>query len=135
MATADVPSNGYPKGKVQDFVKRIENVEEEIASAKGIFMRKVGKLREDQKDVYEEAKGAGIPRKALRKVIKVRKLESDAEAVREELEGDEIDQFDLLRFALGDLDDESVRDAALARAKKRKEETGDVDDLGEDTKH
>jgi uncharacterized protein (UPF0335 family) len=137
MAAADgVPSNGYPKGKVQDLVKRIENVEDEIASAKGIFMRKCAKLREDQKDIYEEAKGAGIPRKALRKVVKVRKLESDAEAVRDELETEEQDQFDLLRHALGDLDDDKVKEAALARMKKRAAEEGDVEALAEgDTKH
>ena len=121
MADA-IPSNGYPKGKVTDYVKRFENVEEEIASAKGVFMRKCAKLRKDQADILDEAKSNGIPRKALRKVLKARRLERDAEAVREDLETEEQDQFDLLRHALGDLDDDKVVNMALARAKKRADE-------------
>lgn len=139
MASTDaIPSNGYPKGKVQDYVKRFENVEEEIATAKGSFMRRVGKFRQDQADILEEAKSNGIPRKALRKVLKARKLERDAEAVREDLETEEQDQFDLLRHALGDLDDDKVVNMALARAKKRASEEEAVDSTageGEKTKH
>jgi hypothetical protein len=39
-----------------------------------------------------------------------------------------------LRHALGDLDDDSVKEAALARAKKRAEETSAVENLGKGPK-
>lgn len=129
------PSNGYPKAKVKDYVARIENVQDQITDAHMKYMTKVGKLKEDQNDILDEAKSNGIPKKALRKVIKTRELEAKVEAIREDLEGDEQDQYDLLRFALGDLDDDNIKDAALARAKKKREAEADVDQLGKETAH
>ena len=134
MADDGVPSNGYPKGKVKDYVSRWENVQEDIQTAHMAYMTKVGRLKEDQSDILEEAKSNGIPRRALKKVLKTRELQRKVEAIREDLEGDEVDQYDLLRHALGDLDDDTVKEAALARAKKRAEEQAPVDELGKGAK-
>jgi uncharacterized protein (UPF0335 family) len=134
MADDGVPSNGYPKGKVKDYVSRWENVQEDIQTAHMAYMTKVGRLKEDQADILEEAKSNGIPRRALKKVLKTRELQRKVEAIREDLEGDEVDQYDLLRHALGDLDDDTVKEAALARAKKRAEEQAPVDELGKGAK-
>lgn len=62
---------GNAASRLAAFVERIENLEDEIKGAK-----------EDQKEVYSEAKGVGFDTKILRKVIKRRKM--DREKVMEE---------------------------------------------------
>lgn len=55
------------KERLKSFVERIENLEDE---KKG--------LSEDIRDVYSEAESAGFDKKALREIIKLRKI-SNAE--------------------------------------------------------
>lgn len=51
---------------LRSFVERVENVEGEIAA-----------LSEDRKDIFGEAKAAGLNVKALKKVIAIRKKDQD----------------------------------------------------------
>lgn len=137
MADLTVPGNGYPKGKVRDFVKRIEDCEEEILKHKTTFMNRAKKIKGDINDVLDEAKEElGISKKVLRGVVKRRALAEKAEGIRDKFEEDEMDQYDLVRDALGELDDEQVREEALARANARKEdERAAMKDLEEETAH
>jgi len=48
------------------FVERIERIENDITS-----------LKEDEKEIYSEAKSAGYDVKALRQIIKIRKADPD----------------------------------------------------------
>lgn len=48
------------------FVERIERVENDITS-----------LKDDEKEIYSEAKSAGYDVKALRQIIKIRKVDPD----------------------------------------------------------
>lgn len=48
------------------FVERIERIEEDIHS-----------LKDDEKEIYSEAKSAGFDVKALRQIIKIRKTDPD----------------------------------------------------------
>lgn len=50
--------------ELQQFIDRIENVEDEIALA-----------REGLKDVYAEAKARGYDTPAIRKIVKIRKMD------------------------------------------------------------
>jgi uncharacterized protein (UPF0335 family) len=128
-------TNGYPATIVKGFVKEIETLEDEATKIRLNAMGKIDKIREQQGDVYDAAKEKGIPKRALRRVIKVRALEAKAEKAREDLEQDEQDSFDLLRLALGDLEDTELGKAAMARmAARSKEEEANVDELA-DTKH
>lgn len=48
------------------FVERIERIENDITS-----------LKDDEKEIYSEAKSAGYDVKALRQIIKIRKVDPD----------------------------------------------------------
>lgn len=126
----ETPTNGYPKEKVNGFVAEIETHLDEIEGLQIEYMNDCRKVREQITAIYKEAKEQGLPKKELRKVVKVRELERRADKVREDLEPDEQDRFDLLRHALGDLDDDSIREAAMARAKRKQEGDSAVDSLG-----
>jgi uncharacterized protein (UPF0335 family) len=128
---ARAPGNGYPATVVKGFVKEIETLEAEATDIRFKAMQKIEKIKEQQGDIYDAAKEKGIPRKALRTVIKVRQAEAKVEKLRNDLEEDEQDSFDLLRLALGDLEDTELGKAAMARmAERKKEEESAIDDIG-----
>lgn len=64
---------GIAGGRLKSFIERIERLNEEKAA-----------LGEDIKEVYAEAKGVGFDTKIIRKVISLRKI--DSEKRREEAE-------------------------------------------------
>jgi len=72
MATAaaeqeqDQPATRFAKDHLKAFVERIERLEEEKKA-----------LADDIRDVYGEAKATGFDVKALRKIIKMRKEDTD----------------------------------------------------------
>jgi len=120
-STGPAPSNGYDPEKVKNYVDQIESLHADIASIMGAALNECKQVHSDIKLVLDEAKdNDGIPKKALRKVIKARSLERKAAEVREDLEGDDQDSFDLIRHALGDLGDTPLGAAALERAQSRK---------------
>ena len=113
-AVKPAKSNGYDPDKVNNAVARIETLKADIASIMGNALNECRSIHQDIKAVYQEAKDAhGIPKKALRSVIKAREFERKAEQVREDLEGDDQNDFDLIRHALGDLADTPLGKAAL----------------------
>jgi uncharacterized protein (UPF0335 family) len=70
--TADV--GGVAGKRLKSFLDRIERLEEE---KKG--------LADDIKDIYAEAKGTGFDVKTMRKILKLRKMETDKRREEEEL--------------------------------------------------
>jgi uncharacterized protein (UPF0335 family) len=72
MATAaavkeqDSPATRFAKDHLKAFVERIEKLEEEKKA-----------IADDIRDVYGEAKASGFDAKALRSVVKLRKLDAD----------------------------------------------------------
>lgn len=111
---AKPPSNGYDAAKTKSFVSRIENLHAEIATIMGTALNECKTVHADIKLVYDEAKEeAGIPKKALKKVVKARELERKAAAVREDLEAEDQDTFDMIRQALGDLADTPLGQSAM----------------------
>lgn len=77
------PQSGFAKGQLISLVERIERLNEEKAA-----------LGTDITEVYAEAKSHGFDAKILRKVIALRKLDSDD---RQEIEA----VMDLYMSALG----------------------------------
>ncbi len=70
--TQDV--GGVAGKRLKSFLDRIERLEEE---KKG--------LAEDIKEIYAEAKGTGFDVKTMRKILKLRKMETDKRREEEEL--------------------------------------------------
>ncbi len=74
---------GFAKDQLRSFIERIERLEEERAA-----------LSADIREVYSEAKGTGFDTKAMRAVVRLRKLDT---ADRQEQEA----ILDLYLSALG----------------------------------
>jgi len=70
--TADV--GGVAGKRLKSFLDRIERLEEE---KKG--------LADDIKDIYMEAKGVGFDVKTMRKILKLRKMDTEKRREEEEL--------------------------------------------------
>ena len=72
MATAaavkeeDQPATRFAKDHLKAFVERIERLEEEKKT-----------IADDVRDVYAEAKATGFDVKALRAIVKLRKIDTD----------------------------------------------------------
>jgi uncharacterized protein (UPF0335 family) len=71
MATATAaneegPATRFAKDHLKAFVERIERLEEEKKA-----------IADDIRDVYAEAKGTGFDAKALRTVVRLRKIDAD----------------------------------------------------------
>lgn len=102
MAQAATPSNGYKPDELKDFITRCENIDAEIASETGAFMKTVRDLKEDKKSIIQEAKDKGIPAKPLKALLKQRQLLRDIEKIEDGLEGEDSDSLDAIRSALGE---------------------------------
>jgi uncharacterized protein (UPF0335 family) len=83
--------------QITSIVERIERLEEEKKS-----------IADDIRDVYAEAKGNGFDVKALREVIRIRKLDAQERAEREAI-------LETYMAALGMLADTPLGQAAIAR--------------------
>jgi uncharacterized protein (UPF0335 family) len=70
MATAaaaeEQPATRFAKDHLKAFIERIERLEEEKKT-----------ISDDIRDVYAEAKGSGFDAKALRAIVRLRKLDID----------------------------------------------------------
>lgn len=73
MATAK-NTGGVAVDQLRSFVERVERAEEEIAEAKSA-----------RREIYAEAKATGFDVKALRQVIRLRKMEANDRQEQEEI--------------------------------------------------
>jgi uncharacterized protein (UPF0335 family) len=108
--------NGFDPEQVKAFVARVENLEGEIEVLKAACKEECDPIREDIGEIIEEAEQAGIPKKELRKVLARRATERKIEAARAKLNEYEQRNYDNLRFALGELRDTPLGQAALSKA-------------------
>ena len=79
MATAaavkdDQPARRFAKEQLKAFVERVERLEEEKKA-----------IADDIRDVYAEAKGNGFDIKALRSIVRLRKLDTDERREQQEV--------------------------------------------------
>jgi uncharacterized protein (UPF0335 family) len=93
---------GFAADQLRSVIERIERLEEEKAA-----------LANDIKEVFAEAKGNGFDTKAIRKVIRIRKMDAS-----EREEQDAI--LELYMSALGMLADTPLGEAAIKAAKADK---------------
>lgn len=111
--------NGFDPAVVSGFVQRIESLGDDLLTERSEYMTRCKSIRGDIKLVLDEAKDAGIPRKELKLAVKTRELQRKVDAIREDLEGDEQDNYDMIRHALGDLADTPLGAAALKPKRRR----------------
>lgn len=127
------PHQDKPNGVEDSVAKRwtgeIERHFATLDSLRGEYMNQCKQVRELIAGCYDRAKDAGLPKKALKAVIKTRQLEKRIEGLREDLAEDGLDDdYDTIRLALGDLADLPLGAAAL-----KDKEPNPVDSLaGED---
>lgn len=69
---SEIGHNVIAKDQLRSIVERVEKLDEEIKE-----------LRDDQKDIYAEAKGNGYDVKALRTIIRMRKQDANERAEQE----------------------------------------------------
>ena len=73
-AEKEQPATRFAKDQLKAFVERIERLEEEKKTTSG-----------DIRDVYAEAKGTGFDTKALRTIVRLRKLNTDERREQQEV--------------------------------------------------
>lgn len=76
-------SDNISVNELRQYIERIERLEEELDGIKG-----------DRKDVYAEVKAVGFDVKAVRKIIRIRKMDPTQRQIEEAVE-------DTYRTALG----------------------------------
>jgi len=73
-AEKEKPATRFAKDQLKAFVERIERLEEEKKATS-----------DDIRDVYAEAKGTGFDTKALRTIVRMRKLDTDERREQQEV--------------------------------------------------
>jgi uncharacterized protein (UPF0335 family) len=73
-AEQEKPATRFAKDQLKAFVERIERLEEEKKATS-----------DDIRDVYAEAKGTGFDTKALRTIVRLRKLDTDERREQQEV--------------------------------------------------
>ena len=73
-AEKEQPATRFAKDQLKAFVERIERLEEEKKATS-----------DDIRDVYAEAKGTGFDTKALRSIVRLRKLDTDERREQQEV--------------------------------------------------
>jgi uncharacterized protein (UPF0335 family) len=118
--------NGFDDEVVKGFVGRIESLMGDLASERGEYMQRCRTIRDDIKSVIQEAKDEhGVPKKALKALIRTRELENKIQDLEDLLEPDDQTAFLQLVAALGDfastpLGEAKVQAAAMEQDAKRK---------------
>lgn len=101
------------------FVERVERLNNDVNLEKTACKEAVTGIRADINSVLAEAEKAGVPKKAVKMVVKQREAERKAAAARKAMTAFELDAVDNIRLALGDLAELPLGRAALG-------ETGDT---------
>ncbi len=73
-AGKEAPATRFAKDQLKAFIERIERLEEEKKATS-----------DDIRDVYAEAKGTGFDTKALRTIVRLRKLDTDERREQQEV--------------------------------------------------
>ncbi|KAB0269013.1 hypothetical protein [Microvirga brassicacearum] len=131
-AKKQASTNGFDATVLNDIVHRFDELNDELASAKGVYMKRARDIADSKRGLIEEAKSRGIATKPLKAVLKEIDLSRKIAATRSELEADDADQAELMRSALGDFADLPLGAAAVTAADKRKEDENAFDSMGKD---
>jgi uncharacterized protein (UPF0335 family) len=73
-AAKEQPATRFAKDQLKAFIERLERLEEEKKATS-----------DDIRDVYAEAKGTGFDTKALRTIVRLRKMDTDERREQQEV--------------------------------------------------
>ena len=73
-AEKEQPATRFTKDQLKAFIERLERLEEEKKATS-----------DDIRDVYAEAKGTGFDTKALRTIVRLRKMDTDERREQQEV--------------------------------------------------
>jgi uncharacterized protein (UPF0335 family) len=73
-AEKEQPATRFAKDQLRAFIERLERLEEEKKATS-----------DDIRDVYAEAKGTGFDTKALRTIVRLRKMDTDERREQQEV--------------------------------------------------
>jgi uncharacterized protein (UPF0335 family) len=110
---------GIDTKKAETFLKRIERLHADLDSMQGKYMAECKTVRQDIKEIYSEAKAAGIPKNALRGLVEYRRLEAKQQALSDGLDLDESAALEKMIEDLGDFGELPLGAAAIAKAKEK----------------
>lgn len=101
MAEEADSTHNLPKAEeVRSVVERVEALNDQMLKSKMAHMTFCKERRADMKEVYKDAKDAGIDVKAARATIKIREFDRKKEAVKFALEGDQFAMFEHIEQCL-----------------------------------
>lgn len=132
------------EGKAEPYLQRIEKLKADLESERSRYMNACKPIHEDIREIYVEAKGAGIPAKALRGVVKFRELERRQDSIADDFDEDDGAIYEVLIEALGPLgkaaaraaghpagdDDKDLRPTALKQAEKERADEDALSKVG-----
>jgi uncharacterized protein (UPF0335 family) len=111
-------TNGLNKEDVRSAVAAIEGFKRDLESEKGAYMNRCRGIRDSITAAYDDAKEHGVPKKALRTVIKFRERDRKNAEDRAALEQDDLNSVEMVEAALGDFGDTPLGAATLDRARR-----------------
>ena len=114
MTKQSTQTNGIDTDKAKGFVGRVEALNAEILSERGVYMANAKGIRASIKEVIVEATSEGIPAKALKATIKDRELQRRRGVIAAGLDIDEGVAFEQMKEALGEFGSSPLGAAALA---------------------
>lgn len=123
MTDATTPTNGFDPDVVQNLVGSIESLHDELATERGEYMQRCRQVRDHIKDVVQAAKDEhGVPKKAIKLLVKQRKVLAELDAIEQDLEPDDGHAFRQLEAALGDYGGTPLGQAAKMAAAMNNDE-------------
>ncbi|PWT89276.1 MAG: hypothetical protein C5B54_09175 [Acidobacteria bacterium] len=108
--------NGYNPKLLETLLRTIDGADDQLASYQGEYMQNCKGPRETIAAVFEQAKDAGIPKRAFKTLVKNRRLDRQMNANVAKLEPDSLAEYEKMVSDLGDFCDLPLGQAAVSRA-------------------
>jgi hypothetical protein len=121
MAKPATHNSDFDPAVVNALLGKIDSHDTDLLSERGSYMSKCRSIRESIQAVYDEAKAAGIPKKELSTLVKIRKNEAKNIKLFEDLENDQQHVLAMLAAT------EKVADLPLWRSAKERKPVPGVD--------
>ena len=99
---AEKLQNSLSKDKICDAFTKVMHIKEQLDTEKGEYMKRCKVLRDEMKDVFSDAKNAGVPLKPLKEALKRFELERKAANCGDGLDALEIDDFKFIFDSITD---------------------------------
>ena len=122
-------SNGYDGDQLGRFLDQIDRIDDELMTLKGEYMAACKGPRSRIKDVLAQVREADVNMTAFREALTDHRNERKRQARLDALEADDRDAYELIAEALGDYGETPLGEAALRRAKPRKDGDQTLDTL------